>query len=49
MNNKKLENMELMAWEWLNKNQLSYDIWNNKYRFNGESFDNWLDKTKITH
>lgn len=30
------------AFEWLNENQLSYDIWNNKYRFNNESFDEWL-------
>ena len=30
------------AFEWLNENQLSYDIWNNKYRFNNESFDGWL-------
>lgn len=30
------------AFDWLNENQLSYDIWNNKYRFNNESFDEWL-------
>lgn len=30
------------AFEWLNENQLSYDIWNNKYRFNNESFDGWI-------
>ena len=32
------------AWKWLNENQLSYDIWEKKYRYNGESFDEWLDK-----
>lgn len=32
------------AFEWLNGNQLSYDIWNKKYRFNNESFDEWLDR-----
>lgn len=32
------------AFKWLNENQLSYDIWNNKYRFNNESFDEWLDR-----
>lgn len=29
---------------WLNGNQLSLDIWNNKYRFKDESFDQWLDR-----
>ena len=32
------------AWEWLGKNQLSYDIWNNKYRNNNESFNAWLNR-----
>lgn len=32
------------AFEWLNGNQLSYDIWNKKYRFNNESFDEWLER-----
>ena len=32
------------AFDWLNHNQLSYDIWNKKYRFNGEDFDAWLDR-----
>lgn len=32
------------AWKWLNKNELSYTIWNNKYRYNNESFDEWLDR-----
>ena len=30
--------------EWLNNNQLSLDIWNKKYRYNNESFDEWLDR-----
>ena len=30
--------------EWLNNNQLSLDIWNNKYRYENESFDSWLDR-----
>lgn len=30
--------------EWLNNNQLSLDIWNNKYRYKNESFENWLDR-----
>lgn len=30
--------------EWLGDNQLSIDIWNNKYRHNNESFDEWLDR-----
>ena len=31
--------------EWLGKyNNLGYDIWNNKYRFNNETFDQWLDR-----
>ena len=32
------------AWEWLDKNQLSYDIWDKKYRYNNENFDQWLDR-----
>ena len=32
------------AFEWLNENQLSYDIWDKKYRYNQESFDSWLDR-----
>lgn len=32
------------AKEWLNNNDLAYTIWNNKYRFNNESFDEWLDR-----
>ena len=37
-------NKDTKAWKWLNENELSYKIWNNKYRNNGESFDEWLDR-----
>lgn len=37
-------NIEQKAFEWLNQNQLSYDIWDKKYRVNNESFDQWLDR-----
>lgn len=31
--------------EWLNTdNKLSEDIWNRKYRYNNETFDQWLDR-----
>lgn len=31
--------------DWLGKdNQLGIDIWNKKYRYNDESFDEWLDR-----
>lgn len=31
--------------DWLGKdNQLGIDIWNKKYRYNNESFDEWLDR-----
>lgn len=31
--------------QWLGKdNQLGIDIWNKKYRYNNESFDEWLDR-----
>lgn len=30
--------------EWLGDNQLSLDIWNNKYRFENETFDEWLNR-----
>ena len=32
--------------EWLGNNQLSLDIWNNKYRnqTKDESFEQWLDR-----
>jgi len=29
---------------WLDNNILSYNIWDKKYRYNGESFDEWLDR-----
>lgn len=32
------------AYDWLNGNQLSYDIWNKKYRYNNENFEEWLDR-----
>ena len=31
--------------EWLgNENQLGIDIWNKKYCFNGETFDEWIER-----
>ena len=30
--------------EWLKNNKLSLDIWNNKYRYNNETFEEWLDR-----
>lgn len=30
--------------EWLKNNQLSLDIWNNKYKRNNERFEEWLDR-----
>lgn len=30
--------------EWLGNNQLSLDIWNKKYRYNNESFEDWLSR-----
>lgn len=31
--------------EWLGKdNKLGQDIWERKYQFNGETFDQWLDR-----
>ena len=30
--------------EWLGDNQLSIDIWEKKYRYNNETFDEWLDR-----
>ena len=32
------------AYEWLNGNQLSYDIWDKKYRYNNEGFQEWLNR-----
>ena len=39
-----MSNIDKKAFEWLNQNQLSYDIWDKKYRVNDESFDQWLDR-----
>ena len=36
--------IEQEAFEWLDKNQLSYDIWDKKYRYNNESFQDWLNR-----
>lgn len=30
--------------EWLNNNQMAIDIWERKYQFNNESFEEWLDR-----
>lgn len=30
--------------DWLGEYQLGIDIWNNKYRYNDENFDEWLDR-----
>ena len=38
------ENLEQTAWDWLGNNQLSYDIWSKKYRYQNESFEEWLDR-----
>lgn len=32
----------MKAEEWLNGNQLSVDIWSNKYRWNNETLDDWF-------
>lgn len=32
------------AYDWLEGNQLSYDIWNRKYRYNNENFEEWLNR-----
>ena len=41
-----MDNIDNKAWDWLNHNQLSYDIWNNKYRnqTRDENFEEWLDR-----
>lgn len=36
--------MDEKAKVWLNNNELAYNIWDKKYRHNGESFDEWLDR-----
>lgn len=30
--------------EWLNNDELAIDIWNNKYRYNNESLDEWFNR-----
>lgn len=30
--------------EWLNENTLGIDIWRNKYQYNNESFDEWIQR-----
>lgn len=35
---------DLEAFNWLNQNDLSYDIWSKKYRNGDESFGEWLDR-----
>ena len=32
------------ALKWLGESSLSYDIWNNKYRQDNESFEEWLNR-----
>lgn len=39
-----MESRDKKAWKWLNENDLSYNIWEKKYRYNNESFDEWLDR-----
>ena len=35
---------DIKALEWLEGSELGYDVWEKKYRFNNESFDEWLDR-----
>ena len=35
------------AFTWLNQNELSYTIWDKKYRYNNESLEHWFDR--ISH
>ena len=30
--------------EWLEGNKLGVDIWENKYQYNNETFEEWLDR-----
>ena len=32
------------AWDWVGESELGYTIWQNKYRQNDESFDEWVDR-----
>ena len=36
--------MDQEAFKWLDENQLSYDIWDKKYRYNNETFQDWLNR-----
>lgn len=40
----KFNNFDKKAWNWLGENELAYTVWQNKYRFNDETFDQWLDR-----
>lgn len=35
------------AYNWLDQNELSYTIWDKKYRYNNESLDEWFDRISI--
>lgn len=35
---------DIKALKWLEGSELGYDVWEKKYRFNNESFDEWLDR-----
>lgn len=37
-------NKEKKALEWVNNEELGYTIWNKKYRYGQESFDEWIDR-----
>ena len=37
-------NVDAKALDWLEHNQLSYDIWEKKYRYADETFDDWLNR-----
>lgn len=36
--------IEESAFSWLEENELGYKIWNNKYRYKGENFTEWLNR-----
>ena len=38
------KDIDVKAWAWVGENKLSYDVWDKKYRNNGESFDEWIDR-----
>ena len=35
---------DMKALKWLEGSELGYDVWEKKYRFNHETFDEWLDR-----